>query len=117
MSWPARIGLALVNLLFWISIFFVPALYLGFAVKDTYAEWRKRPLRQKLKTAELEAELGMVSPTEGKCATCGKPLQVGASYCQYCGAPTVIRPRICPVCATVAQSDANYCPKCRTPLA
>jgi len=69
-----------------------------------------------LRTAQLEARLGMAPPTVGTCRKCGKPLQVGAEFCSYCGETVIEYPRICPKCATVCLPDAKFCPKCRTPL-
>lgn len=116
LGWPGRIGLVLLYALLWVLVLSMPALYLGFAVKDTYTRWRTAPSARELKTAELEASLGMLPGTEGVCARCHKPLQAGAEYCAYCGEPTVSRPRVCPQCATIAPPGASYCPHCRALL-
>ena len=78
----------------------------------TQFQARERVLSRRRRTAHLEADLGIVPPTEGECASCHKPLQVGAAFCAYCGKPTVAHPRICPICYTTTQPDASYCPQC-----
>lgn len=100
---------------------FVP-IYLIVLGRDYYlahfspeAKQRMALARQE-RTAQLEAQLGLLPPTDGTCAACGKALQVGATYCVYCGQPTVTRPRVCPQCHTTALPDARFCPQCRAVL-
>jgi RNA polymerase subunit RPABC4/transcription elongation factor Spt4 len=83
---------------------------------NTQLQARERILSRRRRTAHLEADLGIVPPTEGECASCHKPLQVGAAFCAYCGKPTVARPRVCPTCYTTTQPDASFCPQCGTAL-
>lgn len=116
MSWPARIGVALFYAVLWALVLSMPILYLIIAVKDTVAARQSSPPATKLKTAELEAELGIMPPTEGKCAHCHKPLQVGAEFCEFCGAPKAPHPLVCPHCATVTLPGASFCPNCRARL-
>lgn len=77
------------------------------------AEEQQRPFQ----IAQMESELGMAPATEGTCASCGKPLQVGAQFCGYCRAPVAPRPQVCSSCATVTLPDAKWCPKCGASLA
>ena len=91
-----------------------------YLVRTTSDYQRMKQLKvqqQKHKIATLEAELGIMPPTEGICRACQKPLVVGAEFCQYCGATAIERPKVCPSCATMASPDARWCPKCRTALA
>ncbi len=74
------------------------------------------PLKQRRRVAEMEAELGIMPPTEGVCRDCHKPMQVGAQFCAYCGVTAFEMPKVCPSCAAVTLPDAKFCPKCRTPL-
>ncbi len=76
----------------------------------------ERMLSMRRRTAHLEADLGIMPPTDGECVSCHQPLQVGATFCAYCGKPTVARPRICPACYTTTLPDARYCPQCGTVL-
>lgn len=75
-----------------------------------------REQQRKYQVAALEAQLGILPPTDGQCRVCRKPLVSGAEFCQYCGEPVILRPKICPVCATTALPDAKFCPKCRAAL-
>lgn len=84
--------------------------------KDYHNLKQQEEQQQKHKIATLEAELGILPPTEGMCRVCKKPLVVGADFCQYCGATAIEHPKICPSCATTASPDAKWCPKCRTAL-
>ena len=77
-------------------------------------EQRNRARKQHI--AVMEAELGILPPTNGTCRTCYKPLQAGAEFCQYCGVPVLERPKVCPVCAAAALPDAKWCPQCRASL-
>jgi hypothetical protein len=90
--------------------------YLVFAFRDNRTAMSLAAASQKREIAELEADLGILPPTEGVCRKCARPLQVGAEFCAYCGEPVVQRPRICPVCATATLPDARFCPQCRAPL-
>lgn len=117
LSWPGRIGIALVFALFTLFFFSLPVLYLAFAVKDTIDQRRQSAPAVKLKTAELEASLGYLPGTAGECPNCRKPLQEGAEFCAYCGTALATRPRICGRCATIAPPDAVFCPKCGAPFA
>ncbi|MGH2504111.1 MAG: zinc-ribbon domain-containing protein [Ktedonobacterales bacterium] len=112
LSWPGRIGIALVFALFMLFFLSLPSLYLAFAVKDTIDQRRNSAPAVKLKTAELEASLGYVPAMAGECPTCHKPLQEGAEFCAYCGTALATKPRICGRCATIAPPDAAFCPKC-----
>jgi RNA polymerase subunit RPABC4/transcription elongation factor Spt4 len=116
LSWPGRILMALLYVILTILLFSMPVLYLAFAVKDTIDQRRNSAPAVKLKTAELEAELGYLPQTEGECPQCHKPLQAGAEFCAYCGTPLASKPRICNKCATIAPPDAIFCPKCGTPF-
>jgi hypothetical protein len=116
MAWWKRVVMALVLLGLWVLFGSMPGLYLGFALKDTFAAKRQQAPARLLRTAQLEAELGMQPPTDGTCPSCGKPAQVGAHFCQYCSAPLATRPRICQRCAALAQPDATYCPNCGASL-
>ncbi|HEY1388887.1 MAG TPA: zinc ribbon domain-containing protein [Ktedonobacterales bacterium] len=120
LSWPGRIGLAigltLVYAVFMVLLLSLPLLYLAFAVKDTIAERRTSAPALKLKTAELEASLGMLPGTDGECSHCHKPLQAGATFCAYCGMAVARKPRVCARCATVAMPDAQFCPTCGAPF-
>ena len=93
---------------------------LGFYLAQAYLTYRRyrqlEPLRRRRKIAELEAELGMIPRTEGKCHKCHQPLQVGAEFCAYCGEPVTQRPRICPECYTATLPDARWCPACGAQL-
>lgn len=95
---------------------FVLGIYFFQAFQTYRQAMGREPLERQRRTAELEANLGIMPATEGTCRVCHKPMHVGADYCAYCGAPAVEKPRICPACATVALPDARFCPKCRTPL-
>lgn len=121
LSWPGRIGiiigLTLVYALFLVLLLSLPVLYLAFAVKDTIDQRRNSAPASKLKTAELEASLGMLPGTDGVCPQCHKPLQAGAEFCAYCGTSLSRKPRVCARCATVAMPDAVFCPTCGTPFA
>lgn len=92
LSWPGRIGIVLVYAFFMVLLLSLPLLYLVFALKDTIDQWRNRAHVIKLKTAELEASLGIVPGTKGECPQCRKPLQVGAEYCAYCGVSVSRKP-------------------------
>lgn len=92
------------------------AIYLIMACRVHWLARQTAPLQPKQRIATLDARLGILSPVEGACRVCHKPLQVGANYCSYCSAPLVEQPRICPVCATVALPDADYCSNCRASL-
>lgn len=98
-----------------LSIFLVPVYLIQAFSAYRHAKHMEPVLRQR-QVAQLEADLGIMPPTEGVCRSCGKPLQVGAEFCAYCAAPVVAKPLICPVCATTALPDARFCPKCRSPL-
>jgi hypothetical protein len=79
-----------------------------------WIDWQRAraqaPFQRKLRTAQLEAQLGYTPATDGTCRSCAKPLQVCAEFCAYCRAPIVARPRVCPHCATTAPADAHWCP-------
>jgi hypothetical protein len=85
-----------------------------------WIDWRKAkaqaPAQLKLRTAQMEAQLGYLPPTEGICRACGKPLQVGAEFCGYCRTPVVEKPKICTQCAATALPDAKWCPRCGAAL-
>ncbi len=93
---------------------------LGFYLAQAYLRYRRyrqlEPIRRRRKIAELEAELGMIPRTEGKCHKCHQPLQLGAEFCAYCGETVTLRPRICPVCYTTTLPDARWCPACGAQL-
>lgn len=116
LSWPGRIGItigiALVYAVLIVLLLSLPVLYLAFAVKDTIDQRRNSAPSSKLKTAELEASLGILPGVDGECPQCHKPLQVGAEFCAYCGTPLAPKPRVCTKCATLAMPDAIYCPTC-----
>lgn len=112
LSWPARLGVVLLYAVLTVLIFSLPVLYLAFVVKDTLDERRARPDERKLKTAQLEAELGILPGVEGECPQCHQPLQAGAEYCMYCGVSVIQKPRVCPVCAATASPNAQFCPQC-----
>jgi hypothetical protein len=76
----------------------------------------ERELARKRQIAGLEAQLGIMPPTNGTCRSCHKPVQVGAEFCQYCGLPVVEHPKVCPACATTALPDAKWCPHCGASL-
>ena len=116
LSWHGRVGVVLLYVALWALVLSMPALYLAFAVRDTYVAWKTSPPPVQLKIAELEASLDMVPPTEGVCAQCHKPLQVGAEFCAFCGAATTPQPLVCPHCATVALPGSAFCPHCRARL-
>jgi hypothetical protein len=90
--------------------------YLIRVFMESHKEKQGQELQRKREVAALEAQLGILPPTEGQCRVCHKPLVVGAEFCQYCGTPAIQRPKICPVCATTALPDAKFCPKCRATL-
>ena len=77
---------------------------------------QRKPLELKQQIAAMEAQLGILPPSQGTCRACNKPLQVGADFCQYCGVTVIERPKVCPSCATTTLPDAKWCPKCRTAL-
>ena len=120
LSAPGRIGVAIgltvAYVVLMTLLFSLPLLYLAFAVKDTIAERRASAPALKLKTAELEASLGMLPGTDGECPHCHKPLQAGATFCAYCGMAVERKPRVCARCATVAMPDAQFCPNCGAPF-
>lgn len=120
LSWPGRIGLMLTYAVFIVLLFSLPVLYLAFAVKDTVYDTidqrRTSAPASKLKTAELEASLGILPGIDGECPQCHKPLQAGAEFCAYCGTALSPKPRVCARCATVAMPDAIYCPTCGAPF-
>ncbi|HEX6817254.1 MAG TPA: DUF4236 domain-containing protein [Ktedonobacterales bacterium] len=91
-------------------------IYLVCAWIDFQRAKAQAPLQLRLRTAEMEAQLGYQPPTEGICRACGKPLQVGAEFCGYCRAPVVEKPKVCPQCATTALPDATWCPHCGAAL-
>jgi Double zinc ribbon len=93
------------------------AIYVVQQVSTYPATRRQARLQQRLRTAQLEADVGILPPTDGTCESCGKPAQIGADFCAYCGRPLRPRPRICSACATVAAPDAAFCPRCGTRLA
>ncbi|HEX6481414.1 MAG TPA: zinc ribbon domain-containing protein [Ktedonobacteraceae bacterium] len=76
----------------------------------------ERELARKRQISGLEAQLGIMPPTNGTCRACHKPVQVGAEFCQYCGVPVVAHPKVCPVCATTTLPDAKWCPHCGASL-
>ncbi len=77
-------------------------------------EQRNRARKQHI--AVMEAELGILPPTNGTCRTCYKPLQAGAEFCQYCGEPVIEHAKVCSACAATALPDAKWCPRCRALL-
>jgi RNA polymerase subunit RPABC4/transcription elongation factor Spt4 len=93
---------------------------LGFYLAQAYLTYRRykqlEPIRRRRKIAELEAQLGMIPRTDGKCHNCHQPLQLGAEFCAYCGATVTLRPRICPECYTTTLPDARWCPACGAQL-
>jgi RNA polymerase subunit RPABC4/transcription elongation factor Spt4 len=93
---------------------------LGFYLAQAYLTYRRykqlEPIRRRRKIAELEAELGMIPRTDGKCHKCHQPLQLGAEFCAYCGETVTLRPRICPECYTTTLPDARWCPACGAQL-
>jgi hypothetical protein len=91
-------------------------LYLALAVKDTLDERKTRPDKHKLRTAKLEAELGMLPDVDGECPRCHQPAQAGAEYCMYCGVSVSHKPRVCLRCAATASADAQFCPHCGAPF-
>lgn len=116
LSWPARLGVVLLYAVLTVLFFSLPVLYLAFAVKDTLDERRASPDKRKLRTAQMEAELGILPGIEGECPRCHQPLQASAEYCMYCGVSVSHKPRVCPACAATASPDAQFCPYCRTPF-
>src|SRR5258706_2283576 len=77
-------------------------------------EQRNRARKQHI--AVMEAELGILPPTNGTCRTCYKPLQAGAEFCQYCGEPVIEHAKGCSACAATPLPDAKWCPRCRALL-
>lgn len=91
--------------------------YCGRITYDWY-QVRKAASQQRAFTiARMESDLGFQPTVEGACASCGKPLTVGAAFCSYCGHATQVKAKVCPKCATLAPADGQFCPACRTPLA
>ena len=91
-------------------------IYLVCAIIDYRKQRALAPMQTRLRTAQLESQLGIMPQTDGTCRHCGKPLQVGAEFCAYCRTPVVARPRICPACAAPVLPDANWCPACGAAL-
>ncbi len=93
---------------------------LSFYLAQAYLTYRRykqlEPIRRRRKIAELEAQLGMIPRTDGKCHKCQQPLQLGAEFCAYCGETVTLRPRICPGCYTTTLPDARWCPACGAQL-
>ena len=79
------------------------------------AEEQKK-LAMKRHIAIMEAQLGILPPTNGTCHACHKALQAEAEFCQYCGVPVVERPKVCPSCEATALPDAKWCPQCGASL-
>src|SRR6516162_4109529 len=99
LSWPARLGVVLGYTVLTVLLFSLPVLYLAFAVKDTVDPRPPRPDALKLKTAQLEAELGILPGVDGECQQCHQLLQAGAEYCMYCGKWVSQKARVCLRCA------------------
>ncbi|HEX8033859.1 MAG TPA: zinc ribbon domain-containing protein [Ktedonobacterales bacterium] len=101
----------------WLCLY--PFFWWYYCGRITY-EWyqaRKAASQQRVFTvARMEADLGFQPAVEGACASCGKPLTVGAAFCAYCGHGTQVKAKVCPNCATLAPADGQFCPACRTPL-
>ena len=95
---------------------FMLPIYLIRTALDLHKTKDQRRLAMQHQIATMEAQLGIIPPTNGTCRACNKPLQIGADYCQNCGAAVVEQPKVCPVCATTTLPDAQWCPKCRTKL-
>jgi hypothetical protein len=91
-------------------------IYLVVAIIDYRQQRALAPMQTRLRTAQLESQLGIMPQTDGICRHCGKPLQVGAEFCAYCRTPVVARPRICPACAATVLPDANWCSACGAAL-
>ncbi len=107
-----RLGLVVLYVFLWAIL---APVYVGIALADRRGG-RRAALADRLRIAELEAELGVLPPTDGTCPKCARPLQFGASYCAYCGTPVRERPRVCPRCAATTLPDARWCPYCGAPL-
>lgn len=107
---------------FWLvcAYIFVFEIMVPIYLVGAWNDWRKAkaqaPMQMRLRTAQMEAQLGYQPPTDGVCRACGKPLQVGAEFCGYCRAPVVDKPKVCPQCATTALPDAMWCPQCGAAL-
>lgn len=91
-------------------------MYLIHTIRDMRQIAHRQQKESRLQVATLEAQLGILPPTEGTCRDCHKPLQIGAEFCQYCGVSVIERPKICPACAVTTLPDAVWCPRCRTKL-
>ncbi len=91
-------------------------IYLARVVVGRRREEQRKEFEKQRYIASLEAQLGILPPTQGTCRICQKPLQIGAEFCQYCRTPVVEHPKVCPECATTALPDAQWCPKCGKPL-
>ncbi len=90
--------------------------YLVRVAMDRHRATQLKHVEVRQRIAVMEAQLGILPPTEGVCRSCQKPLQVGAEFCSYCGVAVIERPKICPACATTTFPDAKWCPKCGTTL-
>lgn len=118
MRWAAMSGGARVwAVIGWLCLY--PFFWWYYCGRVTY-EWyqaRKAASQQRAFTiAHMESDLGFQPSVEGACASCGKPLTVGAAFCSYCGHATQVKAKVCPNCATLAPADGQFCPACRTPL-
>lgn len=107
---------------FWIvcAYLFVFEVMVPIYLVGAWIDWHRarvqEPLQRRLRTAQMEAQLGFAPPSEGTCRACGKPLPVGAEFCSYCRAPVVEHPKVCQHCATTAPADAHWCPHCGASL-
>ncbi|MFI5271744.1 MAG: DUF4236 domain-containing protein [Ktedonobacterales bacterium] len=107
---------------FWIVCAYVFAfeimvpIYLVGAWIDLRRERISQAQQRPFKIAQMEANMGLVPPTEGVCRACGKPLQAGAQFCAYCRAPVVAHAKVCPACAATALPGAQWCPACGAAL-
>lgn len=106
-------GSALLYLLF---PYIMMPIYVIRVTSEYHRDKQLRQQHQKYQIASLEAELGILPPTDGECRVCQKPLVIGAEFCQYCSEPVLVQPKVCSVCAATALPDANWCPKCRAAL-
>ena len=112
-----KVSTAPIYIIFYILI---PFIMIPIYLVQVTLEYRRDKLlceqQFKYQIASLEAQLGILPPTDGECRECKKPLVVGAEFCQYCSAIVVIRPKVCLSCATTALPDAKWCPKCQAAL-
>lgn len=110
-------------LLFIVAFFLLCLLTTG--IWNTWQEYRWSRENERLdrldartrRIAELEVDLGIVPLTQGTCAQCQHPLQIGALYCAFCGEPTQQRPKWCQLCKVMVLPEAKFCPHCRASLA